>query len=215
MSSDAERLFILACARNGGSITPRFHKILQSDITAHKLSLHQQTTLSSQTWNAERKTWSLTTTPPIPELHNTEIDYIYYATGINSDTNNLPYLRTMQSKYPIETLSRLPVLTPDLMWKEEVPLFVTGKLAGLRLGPGAGNLEGARVGAERVVWGFQDVLGRVRKSGHEIEGERKSMEDEQERECDMEYWYCAGLGSRFASLEVAESSSTLTSQVSA
>jgi len=91
--------------------------------------------------------------PPllIPELHGTEIDYIYYATGINSDVNGLPYLRTMQSRYPVETLSGLPVLTQDLMWKDDVPLFVTGKLAGLRLGPSAGNLEGARVGAERVV----------------------------------------------------------------
>jgi len=96
------------------------------------------------------------------------------------------------------------------MWKEQVPLFVTGKLAGLRLGPSAGNLEGARVGAERVVWGIQDVLGRMRKSrcdrceldGNDVGGERKSVEEEGDVEDEAVYRYCTGLGSRFASLEV-------------
>lgn len=46
----------------------------------------------------------------------------------------------------------------DLSWCPNVPLFVTGRLAGLRLGPGAANLSGARTGAERVAWAVQSVL---------------------------------------------------------
>jgi len=145
-------------------------------------------------------------------LHETTVDYIYYATGINSNVNDLPYLQTMHSKHTIETLGGLPVLTQDLMWRENLPLFVIGKLAGLRLGPGAGNLEGARVGAERAVWGIQDVLGKVRKSRAQEGSEKEATEvieekeDGQKSESDVEdqaaYRYCAGLGSRFASLDV-------------
>jgi len=121
----------------------------------------------------------------------------------------------MQSRHPIETVGGLPVLTQDLMWKEDVPLYVTGKLAGLRLGPGAGNLEGARVGAERVVWGIQDMLERARRRrgkgdngyGREvIDAGIEKAEDERMGEDDLKdqfaYNYCAGLGSRFASLQV-------------
>ena len=31
--------------------------------------------------------------------------------------------------------------------------------AGLQLGPGAANLEGARAGAERIAWRLQEILG--------------------------------------------------------
>lgn len=44
------------------------------------------------------------------------------------------------------------------MWNDEVPLFLTGGLAGLRLGPGAGNLAGARQGAERIAWKVDELL---------------------------------------------------------
>lgn len=44
------------------------------------------------------------------------------------------------------------------MWNEDVPLFFTGKTAGLRLGPAAANLAGARSGAERIVWKIEDLL---------------------------------------------------------
>jgi hypothetical protein len=42
---------------------------------------------------------------------------------------------------------------------EDIPLFLTGGLAGLRLGPGAGNLAGARQGAERIAWKIDELLG--------------------------------------------------------
>lgn len=45
------------------------------------------------------------------------------------------------------------------MWNEDVPLFFTGRCAGLRLGPGAANLAGARMGAERIAWKVEELLG--------------------------------------------------------
>lgn len=59
------------------------------------------------------------------------------------------------------------------MWRDDIPLFFTGKCAGLRLGPGAGNLAGARMGAERVAWKVEELLGseRLRFTG-DIGGNR-------------------------------------------
>lgn len=74
-----------------------------------------------------------------------------------------------------------------------MPLFVTGKFAGLRLGPGAANLEGARAGAERVALALEGLLGEVGV------GERRDsgFEDEDVREK-----YVRGVRSMFEGLEV-------------
>jgi hypothetical protein len=71
------------------------------------------------------------------------------------------------------------------MWREDVPLFVTGRLAALRLGPGAGNLAGARSGAERIAWAIEDVLPK---------------EDGRQEEDDMDNFQ-TGIGSQFCSLD--------------
>ena len=49
------------------------------------------------------------------------------------------------------------------MWDEDIPLFLTGGLAGLRLGPGAANLAGARQGAERIAWKIEELLDKEQK----------------------------------------------------
>lgn len=85
----------------------------------------------------------------------------------------------------MESYGGLPGLTDDLMWKDDVPLFVTGRLAALRLGPGAGNLAGARSGAERIAWAIEDNLPR---------DEGRKEED------DMVWNFKTGTGSQFCSL---------------
>lgn len=54
-----------------------------------------------------------------------------------------------------------------------MPLFVTGRLASLRLGPSAGNLAGARAGAERIAWSIEDILGRRGEIGVVTDEERR------------------------------------------
>jgi len=58
----------------------------------------------------------------------------------------------------MEIVWGLPLLTNDLLLSSNIPLFITGRLAGLRLGPGAANLEGARMGAERIAWKICELL---------------------------------------------------------
>lgn len=180
------------------------------------------------------------------ELGNTPIDYIYFATGITPDFTSIPFLQTMQQKYPVHVHGGFPCLTEDLMWRgaaagfeasassskvdgkpamkskqramqpetgkasvgartseyeavdsRRIPLFITGRLASLRLGPGAGNLEGAKLGAERIVWALHDIL------SDQDEIDQASNSDDDNDDGGASYRYAAGIGSRFESLSVA------------
>lgn len=46
------------------------------------------------------------------------------------------------------------------MWKDDVPLFMMGRMAALELGPAAPNLGGAKIGAERIAWAIEDIIPR-------------------------------------------------------
>ncbi|KAI4226473.1 MAG: hypothetical protein L6R36_003128 [Xanthoria steineri] len=174
--SDEERLEMLLTARNGGSIPPRYFKKLQAHVANRSLSIHIHTTVVNQTWDEQRRSWYVETDPPIVDLPP-EIDYIYYATGVRPDADGLPFLSPLREKFPIEVKGGLPCLTQDLAWAKDVPLFVAGRLAGLRIGPDCGNLEGARAGAERISWAVEDVLEGWRPDGGE------DADDEYHRLC--------------------------------
>jgi lysine/ornithine N-monooxygenase len=191
-NTDEERLEMILKARNGGSLTRTYRTILDGHVRDRRLSQHTYTTLASQSWNPETRTWRLKTSPSILELEMTDVDYIYYATGITPDVNHLPYLQTMQADYPIQTHGGFPCLNDDLMWKDDVPLFVTGRLAALRLGPGAANLGGCRSGAERVVWSLEQLFAN-RNKWYETKGKRQQSEKTE----DDGYCYCTGTGNRF------------------
>ena len=162
--TDEERFGMITQARNGGSMTPRYRKILDAHVASGKISLHTHTTLSSVSWDSEAKSW--TNVKVSTDIVLPMIDYIVFATGVQTDICTISFLQTLLKQQPIEHVGGLPCLNDDLMWDDNVPLFVTGRLAGLRLGPGAPNLVGARIGAERIAWNVEDELkklGRLKK----------------------------------------------------
>jgi hypothetical protein len=190
--SSVERFEMITQARNGGSITPRYRKILDTHVANGKIALHTHTTLESLSWDPQSKTWPSITSAP--SVSFPPIDHIIFATGIQSNIHTISFLQSLQHHHPIDTIGGLPCLNDDLMWSDDVPLFVTGRLAGLRLGPGAPNLVGARIGAERISWNVEEVL---KKAGRmEGGGERGSEESAKE---DMEA-YAAGRDNRYGSL---------------
>ncbi|KAK9899262.1 FAD binding domain-containing protein [Cystobasidium minutum MCA 4210] len=154
--TDEERLELIKQARGGGSITTPYNKILQKHIADGKLSLHTHTTIFKKAYDPASAQWHVEADPPIPNLP--PMDFVYYATGVQTDFETLPFLQTLLKTHPIHGHGGLPCLTNDLTWREDVPLFVTGRLASLRLGPGGGNLGGARIGAERIAWSIMDHL---------------------------------------------------------
>lgn len=149
---------MLKNARGGGSITPRFAKILQTHTRTGRLSTWTDTSVASATYDVAAETWQIVCEPSIPALP--KIDHVVFATGVQSDITTLPYLQSLSLHHPIGCIDGLPALTDDLAWSDDVPLFVNGKLAGLRLGPGAADLEGARAGAERIAYALGQLFAR-------------------------------------------------------
>ncbi|KAK8191349.1 FAD binding domain-containing protein [Phyllosticta capitalensis] len=193
--SDEDRLDMIRKARNGGSINPPYHKRLLRHASTGRLSLHTHTTVSSLSYDASTRTYTVSTNPPTP-TPLPPIDYIYYATGIDTDFTTLPFLRSINESYPVDGFGGMPCLTDDLMWRRDVPLFVTGRMAGLRLGPAAGNLGGARQGAERVAWAVEELLDKASPQSFGGADERDEYAEGEQEALD----FVAGRGSRFGVL---------------
>ncbi|KAF3771055.1 hypothetical protein M406DRAFT_67391 [Cryphonectria parasitica EP155] len=208
--SDEERLDIIKEARGGGSITPAFMKRLKPHMSSGRLKMFEKTALIGADFelcsDGEGGAWRIKTEPMIVDLPR--MDYIYFATGIQSDFTTLPYMQNMLREYPIRGVGGLPCLNEDLMWRDDVPLFVAGRLAALRLGPAAPNIGGARIGAERIALVLEEILGRADKD----DGSRTPFlaEDEilargrQNSELEL-FHYASGTGSKYNCLvEVSE-----------
>ncbi|KAI1329765.1 FAD binding domain-containing protein [Xylariaceae sp. FL0255] len=190
-SSHEERYEKWMAARNGGSITPYYKKIIEKHAASGRLSILQHTTLGDMTWNAESKTWaasSVSSAQIDAPVELPPIDHIYFATGVGTDFESLPFLQSMRRDYPVENCGGFPCITESMAWRDDVPLFVAGRFAGLQLGPGAPNLIGARIGADRIAWAIQDVLGNA-------EGEKQTVSWSQDK-----FDYVSGRGSRFTAL---------------
>ncbi|KAM3554168.1 hypothetical protein MY1884_006289 [Beauveria asiatica] len=170
--SDEERLEIIKTARGGGSLTPIYHKIIKKHVAAGKVNLVTSTTMVDARFEQgpgeDGGKWHMLTNPPVdlPPM-----DFMYFATGIQTDFTSLPYMQTILRKHPVPGFGGFPCLNDDLAWSDDVPLFMVGRLAALRLGPGAANIGGAMVGAERVSWAIEDILRRCRHGASQPETE--------------------------------------------
>ncbi|KAJ4424575.1 hypothetical protein N0V82_000705 [Gnomoniopsis sp. IMI 355080] len=203
--SDEERSEIIKKARGGGSIPSAYLKKIQPHISSGKLKMFQNTILTGahfeQNNYGEGGVWKVTTEPPIDDLP--PFDYIYFATGIQSDFKTLPYLKNMLKDYPIQGFGGFPCLNEDLMWQDDVPLFVTGKLAALRIGPAAPNIGGARIGAERIALALDQAIARTGSgnSSKETFFTEKDTVVNERRDSGIDIFnYASGTGSKYCSL---------------
>lgn len=203
--SDEERLDIIKTARGGGSIPSAYMKKIQSHTSSGKLKMFQKTILTGAHFepegDGEGGVWRVTTEPPLDDLPL--FDYIYFATGIQSDFKTLPYLQNILKDYPIQGFGGFPCLNEDLMWQDDVPLFVTGKLAALRIGPAAPNIGGARIGAERIALALDGAISRPgnRYPSRETFFTEKDTVLDGRRDSGVDLFnYASGTGSKYSSL---------------
>jgi cation diffusion facilitator CzcD-associated flavoprotein CzcO len=200
--SDEERLQMIQRARNGGSITSFFDKKLKEHCASGRLKLMTNTLVVNAVFGPALEQagpgglWTVKTDPQVSDLP--PMDYIYFATGIQTDFTQLNYLQTMQKTYPITEVGGFPCLDDRLRWRNDVPLFVTGKMAALKLGPGAGNLGGAKFGAERISLALADLLLRNRSEGRDTRSN-----EEKAKHKDGSVSYCTGLGSKYTCLNAS------------
>lgn len=166
--TDEERWQMIQDAREGGSVNPEYHKKLMKHVKSGSVKLMRFSQLKSTHWNESNMTWDCEVETTNYEKNNehdekhfemmnlSDIDYIYCATGITPDVCGLPFLKLICKNFPIDTVKGLPCLTNNLQWNDQIPLFMLGKNASLRTGPSSANLDGARLGAERIGWFIQD-----------------------------------------------------------
>lgn len=158
--SDLERFQMIESAREGGSMNPQYHKIVMNLVKSGRVVLHKFTEMVSNDWDQGMQKWkSIVLKSKITgELNELcDVDYICFATGTSPDITNQPMMKTLLDEYPIETINGVPCLTDDLQWNSEVPFFMLGRYAMLRTGPSSANLDGGRLGAERIGWKVQDM----------------------------------------------------------
>ncbi|RCK60927.1 hypothetical protein Cantr_08095 [Candida viswanathii] len=164
LDTDAEKHAMINDAREGGSINPEYYKKLVRLQKSRRLDWRTHTRITGQEWNPDTKRWDLevldSETGDVSMLK--DVDYIYFATGIAANIESLEFLKPMTSENPIDIVGGYPCLTDNLQWNNEVPLFMLGKNAALRMGPTSANLDGARLGAERIGWYLQDLKQRGR-----------------------------------------------------
>ncbi|KAI8953612.1 FAD binding domain-containing protein [Xylaria longipes] len=183
--SAEERCKKIVDARNGGSITPYYKKIVEKHIATGRLNMLLHTTIDNKKWDPVSKAWTVSLKGEQNDLP--PIDHIYFATGVGTDFEALPCLQSMCRDYPIETCGGFPCITEKMTWGDDVPLFVAGRFAALQLGPGAHNLIGARIGADRIAWSIQEMLGT------EENGDQDNWTQDK-------FNYLTGRGSRFDAL---------------
>jgi len=75
-------------------------------------------------------------------------------------------------------------LNDNLMWNDDVPLFVAGRLAGLKTGPWAENLDGVRQSSERIAWKVAEFLENNEEKGG-CERRDSGYASERENEVDL------------------------------
>jgi hypothetical protein len=79
-----------------------------------------------------------------------DVDRVWLATGTQPDVAGDRLTSTLQDTHPTRLVGGWPLLEHDDLRWPGTNVHVLGRLAMLSLGPAAGNLWGARVGARRV-----------------------------------------------------------------
>ncbi|KAH7360759.1 hypothetical protein BKA65DRAFT_391319 [Rhexocercosporidium sp. MPI-PUGE-AT-0058] len=149
--SDVERAEMMKAARGGGSVNPEYRRILADLVREGKVVIWEYREVRGAVREDGEGRWRLELVGRKEGMREEIlVDHVIYATGAVADINCVEALKPLMQAHPIETVGGMPCLTKELMWNEDIPFFVTGRLGGLRLGPGAPNLEGTRVGAEFI-----------------------------------------------------------------
>lgn len=160
----ATRRQMLLDARQGGSITPPYAKLMQRYAAEGRIEIRTHTEVTRARWDTIASQWTLdmtrrgdcpadtheTNNPQAPGTTETvTAEYVVSCTGAQLGFSTLPFMRSIAPKIPIAQEGGLPVLTEDLQYGS-IPLFCVGPYSALQVGPAAFNLGGMREAADRV-----------------------------------------------------------------
>jgi lysine/ornithine N-monooxygenase len=153
-----KRLMHIQDARQGGSVT-----------VAAMAQLNFATTPMNYTYRgglvieqvSDTRSGQLCVTFENHREHQVVVDDILLATGSDIDVAKEPLFDNIRDIG--QCVGGLPVLDEELRWAANVNVFIMGGYAALRLGPMAGNLMGARMGASILSELFIDELSTAKE----------------------------------------------------
>jgi hypothetical protein len=159
------RLQMIRNARNGGSITPPYAKLLRKYQEDGVLKVITCAEVTAAEWCADASEWNLTlhtrrTSQSVVisdgDITPLKAHHIISATGSSPSFDSLHFLRSFLDVHPQPSVGGLPLLDENLQlagW----PLFFVGGYSALQVGPGAFNLEGMRAAADRVALRLENL----------------------------------------------------------
>ncbi|KAJ3028348.1 UNVERIFIED_CONTAM: hypothetical protein HDU68_001898 [Siphonaria sp. JEL0065] len=160
------RLAILRRAKNGGSVTPEYMKLLMQYQTDGWLKVKENLQVRQANWGQSsplgRPCWRV----EFDDGKSRYFDVIWLGTGSVLDVTKEPCLSKVLEKAPIQVVGGLPALNEDLRWGD-LELYMMSSYCGLSLGPTAGNLIGGRVTADRIA---SNLWSKWIKENHELRG---------------------------------------------
>lgn len=142
----ALRLDAARCARGGGTIPPWMLAELRDLAGAGKVTILEGAGVS----HVDRRAGAnvrFDITDGDGYLRSVSVDRCWLATGSEPTIAALPALDRLRARIPM--VGSLPIPCAELTIGG-LPIHVTGRLATIELGPAAGNLWGARQGAQRI-----------------------------------------------------------------
>ncbi|KAF8597126.1 hypothetical protein BDV93DRAFT_527641, partial [Ceratobasidium sp. AG-I] len=171
------RLEMLREARNGGSVTPIYAKVLKMHEAGDRLRVCTMTNIERASWNTDDNRWSLgiraTSSPTqdliigsalTTELENISADFIVAATGTIPSFSSLPFIQSLYKNptiAPCPTVGGLPLLDSHLQWPD-LPLFCVGGYSALQ----AADRVVERLG-ELALGGLGESVETKEAEGHE------------------------------------------------
>ena len=132
-----DRPDFIRCTRRGGTVPPWYRKQLEkSDVEQYigevTFCAQKQCTLQVQLSSVSGSTRIV------------DAAHVILATGCSPNLVELPLIAALHKKWPIRSISGLPLIEENLQWTPTAPVYIAGSLAALRSGPDAANLMGAR-----------------------------------------------------------------------
>jgi hypothetical protein len=103
-------------ARNGGSITPLYDKILKRLVASGRLEILTDTYIEEGMWCGASETWSIIlSSSSEQEISLPRVDHVIYATGSAPNIHDVACMQRINKNYPIDAIGGLPKITEDLM----------------------------------------------------------------------------------------------------
>ena len=125
----AERAAHIRASRGGGSITPDVHAQLMALVAHQRLCIAEGVTITALERSAE-ECYTVQGASDNQARPLGDVDFVVLATGSTTDPAQHPLLSQILATHPIATAGSFPVVSPELRWRHDCPVYIMGAAAG-------------------------------------------------------------------------------------